>query len=108
MLRLLPRQMCTPNVTPGVAVDDRVVELDAGVDEPVGVAAALPVALANRLVEQRGVLRRVDLDVFAPEAAQLLDLAAREVDEIGQVGVARRIGAASTCPDRSRPRPAAR
>jgi hypothetical protein len=41
---------------------------------------------------QRGVLRRVDLDVVAPEPLQFRDLAPGEVDEIGQVGVARRIG----------------
>ena len=57
---------------PGVALDDRVVELDARVEHLVGIAAALAVALANRLVEQRRVLRRVDLDVVAAEPPQLL------------------------------------
>jgi hypothetical protein len=78
----------------GVALDDRVVELDARVEHPVGIAAALPIALANGLVEQRGVLRRVDLDILAPEPAQFLDLAAGEVDDVGQIGVARRVSAA--------------
>ena len=80
--------------SPRVARDDRVVELDAGVEHLVRIAAALPVALADRLVEQRRVLRRVDLDVLAAEPAQLRDLAPREVHEVGQVGVARRVGAA--------------
>ena len=51
----------------GVPADDRVVELDARVEHLVRIAAALAVAFADRLVEQRGVLRRVDLDVGAAE-----------------------------------------
>ena len=74
-----------------MADDDGIVELDAGVEHLVRVAAALPVAVANALVEQARVLRRVDLDVLAAEAAKLCDFPAREVDEIRQVGVARRI-----------------
>ena len=92
----------------GMALDDRVVQLDGGVEHPIGIAAALAVALANRLVEQPGVLRRVDLDVLAAEPRQLGDLAAGEVDEVGEVGVARRVCAASTCRGRSRRPPAAR
>ncbi len=94
MLLWLPRQMWMPNVMPAMALDDRVVELDAGVEQLVGIAAALPVAFANRLVEERGVLRRVDLDVVAAEPAQFRDLATREVHEIGEVGVACRVRAA--------------
>ena len=75
----------------GVAVDDRVVELDAGVEHLVGIAAALAVALANRLVEQRRVLRRVDLDVLAAQALQLGDLAPGEIHEVGEICVACRI-----------------
>ena len=93
MLLWLPRQMWIAERHAGMAVDDRVVQLDVGVQHPVRIVAALAIALADRLVEQRRVLRRVDLDVFAPEPAQLLDLAPGEIDEIGQVGVARRIGA---------------
>ena len=91
-----------------VAVDDRVVELDAGVEHLVGIAAALPIALADRLVEQRGVLRSVDLHVLAAEAPQLVDLTAREIDEVGEVRVARRVRAARLVADRSTPPPAAR
>ena len=79
-----------------MAVDDGVVELDAGVEQPIGIAAALAVAFADRLVEQRRVLRRIDLHVLAAEAAELRDLAAGEVDEIREVGVPRRVGAAAT------------
>ena len=82
--------MWMPNVMPGMAVDDRVVQLDAGVEQPVRIAAALPVAFAHGLVEQGGVLRRVDLHVLAAEAAEFRDLAAREIHQVGQVGVARR------------------
>ena len=88
--------------------DDRVVELDAGVEQSIGIAAALAVALADRLVEQRRVLRRIDLDVLAAEPRQLGDLAAREVDEVGEIGVARRRRRPSIARGRSRPRPAAR
>ena len=62
-----------------------------GVEHAVGIAAALPVALANLLVEQRRILRRVNLDVLAAEPRQLGDLAPGEVDEIGEVGVAGRV-----------------
>ena len=77
-----------------VARDDRVVQLDAGIEHAVGIAPALSVALADGFVEQTGVLRCVDLDVLAAEAAELRDLAAREVHEIGEIGVARRIRSA--------------
>ena len=40
-----------------MAADHRVVHLDARVDEPVGIAAPLAVALAQRGIEQRRVLR---------------------------------------------------
>ena len=73
--------------------DDGVVHLDARVDQPVGVAAALAVALAQGRVEEGRVLRRVDLHVRAAEPDQLGHLAPREVDDVGQVGVARRVGA---------------
>ena len=76
-----------------MAADDRVVHLDAGVDEPVGIGAALDVARAQRGIEQRRVLGRVDLDVGAAQPHQLLDLAPVEVDHVGQVRVARRVGA---------------
>ena len=108
MLLWLPRQMWMPNVTPRMAVDDRVVELDAGVEQRVGIAAALAVALADRLVEERGVLRRVDLDVLAAEPDQLRDLAPGEVDEVGEVRVARRVRGLRLAPGRSTRPPAAR
>ena len=79
---------------PLVAVDDGVVELDAGIEQPIGIASALPVALADCLVEERGVLRGIDLHVLAAQASQLGDLAPREVHEVRQIGVARGIGAA--------------
>ena len=91
-----------------VAIDDRVVELDAGIEHPVGIAAALPVALANGLVEKRRHTAARRFARIASEAAELRDFATREVDEVGEVGVASRIGPASICPDRSRPPPAAR
>ena len=76
-----------------MTVDDRVVQLDVRVEHLVRIAAALPVALADLLVEQRRILRRVDLHVLAAEPPQLLDLAPREVDEIREIGIARRVGA---------------
>src|SRR5579859_204581 len=75
-----------------IALDDRVVELDAAVDQLLGVAPALPVALAHGRVEKRPILRRVDLDVCAPEADELVDLAPGQVDDVGEVVVAGRIG----------------
>src|SRR4029453_16466342 len=70
-----------------VPLDDRVVELDARVEHLVRVAAALPVPFANRFIQQRVVLWRVDLDVLTSESLQFLDLASCEVDEIREVGV---------------------
>ena len=77
----------------GMAVDDGVVELDARVQQAIRIAAALPVSVADRLVEQGGVLRRVDLHVLASKAPQFFDFAPREVDDIRQVRVARGVGA---------------
>src|SRR5438128_12203637 len=56
----------------GVAFDDRVIHLDARVDQLLGVAAPLSVALAEMRVEQRRVLRRIDLDVSTSQAHQLV------------------------------------
>ena len=53
----------------GVAVDDRVVQLDAGVEQAIRIAPALPVAFADLLVEERRILRCVNLDVLASEPA---------------------------------------
>src|SRR5437660_5962880 len=78
---------------PGVALDDRVVELDAAVDQLLRVAAALPVALAHLRVEQRRVLGRVDLDVRAAEPDQLVHLAPGHVHDVGQVLVPARLRA---------------
>src|SRR6185295_9189873 len=58
----------------GMAVDDGVVELDAGVEQAIGIAATLPVALAHLLVEERRVLRRIALDVGAAAPAHLRPL----------------------------------
>ena len=69
-------------------------EVDARVEHLVGIVAALAVAFANRLVEERGILRGVDLHVVAAEPPQFLDFPPREVDEIGQIGVAGRVRAA--------------
>jgi hypothetical protein len=77
-----------------VALDDRVVELHRRREQRVRVAAALAVTLADRLVEERRVLRRVDLDVLAAESFELRDLATGEIDEVGEIGVPRRIRAA--------------
>src|SRR5438067_13173839 len=76
-----------------VAADDRVVHLDAGVDQPVGIAAARDVARPQRGIEQGRVLGRVDLNVRAAQPHQLLDLATIEVHDVGQEPVARRVGA---------------
>src|SRR5438309_4192938 len=76
-----------------VMADHGVVHLDAGVDQPVGIAAARDVAGAQRRIKQGRILGRVDLDVHAAEPDQLLDLAAIEIHDVGQVGVARRVGA---------------
>jgi hypothetical protein len=53
---------------PGVAADDGVVQLDAFLEHSIRIASALTVTLAKLLVEQRCVLRCVDLDVLASEA----------------------------------------
>src|ERR1700674_1168517 len=66
----------------GVALDDGVVELDAAVDQLLGVAPSLPVAFPHRRVQEGSVLRRVDLDIGAAEANQLVDLAAGQVDHV--------------------------
>ena len=66
-----------------VVLDDRVVELDTAVDQLLRVAPPLPVALANGGVEERPVLRRVDLDICAAEANQLVHLPPGEVDYVG-------------------------
>ena len=77
----------------GVPLDDRVVQLDAEVDHLLGIAAALPVALAHLRVEQRTVLRPVDLDVGAAQAHQLLHLAPRDVHDVRQERVPGRVSA---------------
>src|SRR4051812_39511951 len=61
---------------PAVAGDDRVIQLDGRVEHLVRFAAALTIALADCLVEEARILRRIDLDVLAPETNQLGDLAA--------------------------------
>src|SRR3981081_3687954 len=58
--------VATANVQPKrdarVVLDDRVVELDAAVDQLLGVAPSLPVAFSHRRVQESPVLRRIDLD----------------------------------------------
>src|SRR5713226_3295088 len=76
-----------------MALDDRIVELDAAVDQLLGVAPPLTVALPHGRVEEGSVLRRVDLYVRAAEADQLIHLAPREVDHVREVLVAGRVGA---------------
>src|SRR5260370_1803460 len=71
-----------------MAMDDRVVELDAAVDQLFGVGPPLPVAITHLGIEQGGVLGSIDLDVCAAQANQLFDLTPRDVDDIGQVLVA--------------------
>src|SRR5260370_166339 len=73
----------------GMAIDDRVVQFDAAVDQLFRVAAPLTVALTHLRIEQGRVLGRIDLDVCAAQANQLFDLKPRDVDDIGQVLVAR-------------------
>src|SRR5204863_185729 len=63
----------------GMVADDGVVHLDAGIDEPFGIAPALTVPFPDRRVEERRVLGRVDLDVGAAQPGQLFDLAPGEV-----------------------------
>src|SRR5579863_6818732 len=75
-----------------VALDDRVVELYAAVDQLFWVASPLPVAFPHGRVEERSILGPVDLYVGAAKANQLVHLAAREVDDVGQVGISRRVG----------------
>src|SRR4030095_3496564 len=53
---------------------------------------ALPVPFANRLVEERRILRRIDLDVLAPEAPELFDFPSCEVDEISEIAVSSWVG----------------
>src|SRR6266540_4009485 len=77
---------------PGMAADHRIVHLDTGVDEPIGIAAALAVALAERRVQKGRVLGGVDLDVRAAEPRQLFHLAAAQIDNVAEVGVAGGIG----------------
>jgi hypothetical protein len=72
-----------------------------------GIASALSVALAHLLVEQRGILRRVDLHVLAPEAGAARRSPAREVDEIRKIRVTCRVAPFERS-GRSRPPPAAR
>src|SRR5712692_3631505 len=76
-----------------MALDDRVVELDAAVDQLLGVAPPLAVALAHGRVEESPVLRRVDLYIRAAKADQLIDLPPGEVDHVCEVLVAGRVGA---------------
>ena len=75
-----------------VPLDDRVVELDAAVDQLLGVAPPLAVALPHGGVEQRPVLRPVDLDIRAAEANQLVHLPPGEVDDVGQVSITGGVG----------------
>src|SRR5216684_561799 len=71
-----------------MALDDRVVQFDAAVDQLFRVASPLPVAVTHLGIEQGSVLGRIDLDVRAAQANQLFDLTARDVDDVGQVLVA--------------------
>ena len=56
----------------GMPIDDSIVHLDAGIDQFVGVAAALAIALSHFGIEQGRVLGRVNLDVGAAQTNQLL------------------------------------
>ena len=77
---------------PGVVADDRVVELNAGVDELVGITSALAVSLSQLGIEKRGVLGGVDLDIGTAQPAELGDLAPAEIDDIRQVRIPTRVG----------------
>src|SRR5207245_3971591 len=79
---------------PRMARNDRVVHLEALVEQLVRIAAASPVTFPQIVVEQGRVLWRVDLDVGAAETAELRDLAASEVHDVGEVCVTRWIGVA--------------
>src|SRR6266550_8731170 len=66
----------------GVTGDDRVVHLDACIDQGLRVAAALAVSLAQLGVEERRVLGSIDLNVSAPEPNQLIDLSPAQIDHV--------------------------
>ncbi|MEZ4521501.1 MAG: hypothetical protein R3A46_07650 [Thermomicrobiales bacterium] len=73
--------------------DHRVIQLDAAVEQCVGVIPALSIAFTDLRVEQGGVLRRVDLDVRAAEPDEIRRPGPENIDDIGQVGLDRRVGA---------------
>src|SRR6266516_2146676 len=75
----------------GMIADQRVVEFDASIQETIRIVSSLSVAFANFRIEQRRVLRSVDLDVGAAEFDQLLHLAAENVDHISKISVDCRI-----------------
>src|SRR5262245_47213047 len=84
-----------PACRPGrrMIADDGVVHFDREIEQSVRVVAALAVAFAQVGVEQRRVLRRIDLNVDAAQPDQLLDFAAQDVDEVGQISVNSRVSA---------------
>ncbi len=77
----------------GMVADHRIVHLDREIEQAVGIIAALPVPLPQLRIKQRGVLRRIDLNVRAAQANQLLHFSAQDVDQIGKVASICRIGA---------------
>jgi hypothetical protein len=58
-----------PKRHPGVARDDRVVHLDAFVEQLVRIAATPTVAFAQLVIEEGSILRRVDLDTYRSRPA---------------------------------------
>src|SRR5262249_59379932 len=76
-----------------MVADDGVVHFDREIEQTVRVVAALAVAFAQVGVEQRRVLRRIDLNVDAAQPDQLFDFAAQDVNQVGQIRVYSRVSA---------------
>jgi len=78
-LIVAPAQMQSER-DPRMLTDDSVVHLDGQIEQAVGIVAALPVSFAEFRIQQCSVLRRIDLNIGAPQANQLLHLVAQKVD----------------------------
>src|SRR6185369_3407345 len=91
---VIPAADVNPEGDAGMSFDDRVVEFDARVEHPVRVAAALTVSFANGFIQQRRVLWGINLDVLTSQPRQLLDFAPSEINEVGEIGITRRVGGA--------------
>src|SRR5690242_9901682 len=77
-----------------VTSDDGVVHLDAAIDELVGIISAGSIALPNLGIEEGRVLWGVELNVFAAEPDQFVDLGSENVDHVGEIRILSRIGTA--------------